>query len=80
MRNTLILMACATVVCSFASLYQEMGVFQTSSAGHVGCSPDQVEISDVSSVIGFMYTWKATCKGRTYQCSGQGTDVNCQRL
>jgi hypothetical protein len=40
------------------------------SAGHTGCTPDQLEISNVQS-RGFL--WTATCKGVNYLCSGIAT-------
>jgi hypothetical protein len=40
------------------------------SAGHTGCSPDRLTISNVQS-RGFL--WNATCNGKTYLCSGLAT-------
>jgi hypothetical protein len=40
------------------------------SAGHTGCTPDQLTISNVQGP-GSM--WNATCNGKTYLCSGVAT-------
>jgi len=40
------------------------------SAGHTGCTPDQLTISNVQGP-GSM--WNATCNGRIYLCSGVAT-------
>jgi hypothetical protein len=40
------------------------------SAGHTGCTPDQLTISNIQGP-GSM--WNATCNGKTYLCSGVAT-------
>jgi hypothetical protein len=40
------------------------------SAGHTGCTPDQLTISNVQGP-GAM--WNATCNGKVYLCSGVST-------
>ena len=40
------------------------------SAGHTGCTPDQLTISNVQ---GPGSLWNATCNGKTYLCSGVAT-------
>jgi hypothetical protein len=40
------------------------------SAGHTGCAPEQLTISNVQG-LGAM--WNATCNGKTYLCSGVST-------
>jgi hypothetical protein len=49
------------------------------SAGHTGCTPDQLTISNVNGP-GSM--WNATCNGKTYLCTGvatgkSSTDYSC---
>jgi hypothetical protein len=46
------------------------------SAGHTGCTPDQLTISNVQR---FGALWNATCNGKTYLCSRAGTssDYSC---
>ena len=39
------------------------------SSGAVGCPADQITISDEDRGYNDM-SWKATCRGRTYYCSG----------
>lgn len=49
------------------------------SAGHIGCAPSEVEISDEE--IGFSSTsWTATCGERVYTCSGAQNQVACTPL
>lgn len=49
---------------------------QEYSAGHVGCQPEQITISDfVTRHIGS--TWYATCDGKRFLCSQVGEDVAC---
>lgn len=40
------------------------------SAGHTGCTPDKITISNVQ---GHGALWNATCNGKTYLCSGVAT-------
>lgn len=41
---------------------------KTASAGHTGCTPDQLTISNVRGAAGGLL-WDATCNGKTYLCS-----------
>lgn len=55
------------------------GSLASVSAGHVGCAPSQIEISDEE--IGFNSTsWTATCGERVYTCSGAQNQVACTLL
>jgi hypothetical protein len=45
---------------------------KTASAGHTGCAPEQISISNVRSASGGGL-WNATCNGKTYLCSDVGT-------
>jgi hypothetical protein len=46
-----------------------MDKLKTASAGHTGCTPDQLTISNhQSSLTG--ETWNATCNDKVYLCSG----------
>lgn len=51
------------------------------SAGYVGCSPDQITITDQRRGFGTR-NWVAVCRGRHYQCSqlaaGQGNSESIQ--
>jgi uncharacterized oligopeptide transporter (OPT) family protein len=38
------------------------------SAGHTGCTPDQLTISNVQGSM-----WNASCNGKIYLCSGVAT-------
>jgi len=43
------------------------------TSGLIGCSPDEVEISDLNR--GFIVgSWTAKCKGRTFYCTGTVVD------
>jgi hypothetical protein len=41
---------------------------KTASAGHTGCVPEQLKISNIRSAGGGLL-WNATCNGKTYLCS-----------
>ena len=41
---------------------------KTVSAGHTGCTPEQLTISNYRSSSGG-FLWNASCKGKTYLCS-----------
>jgi hypothetical protein len=47
---------------------------KTISAGHTGCSPEQLTISNLQHLgtFGNDETWNATCDGKVYLCSGVG--------
>jgi hypothetical protein len=60
-------------------------VFKLYSSGRIGCSPDEIEISepkrrgDAGGGL-LAETWLATCRGRTYRCTsvaGSPPDVAC---
>lgn len=51
------------------------------SAGHVGCSPNEISIADERSGWSTV-TWTATCRGRRFQCTSAAngprtTQINC---
>lgn len=41
---------------------------KAASAGHIGCAPEQMTVSN-RRVNGNVLLWDATCKGKTYLCS-----------
>jgi hypothetical protein len=41
---------------------------KAASAGHIGCVPEQMTISNRRENGGVLF-WDATCKGKTYLCS-----------
>jgi hypothetical protein len=41
---------------------------KTASAGHTGCAPEQLTISNLRSAAGGLL-WNAACNGKTYLCS-----------
>jgi hypothetical protein len=44
---------------------------QTISAGHTGCTPEQITISNRhADTFGGGVTWNATCNDKVYLCSG----------
>ena len=47
------------------------GQLKLISAGHTGCTPEQLTISNVQGLGATM--WNATCNGKTYLCSGVST-------
>lgn len=47
------------------------------SSGRIGCSPQQIAISE-DSVTFNTASWKATCQGRTFYCVRRAyEDTNC---
>jgi hypothetical protein len=60
-----------------------MDQLKTASAGHTGCTPDQITISNLTSHDTFLSpgeTWNATCNGKLYLCSAVGgtpADSSC---
>lgn len=53
------------------------GSLQNASAGHVGCRPSEVVITNDNRAL--PRTWTATCHGRQYSCSIVG-DVACSPM
>jgi hypothetical protein len=49
------------------------GYLRSVSAGHVGCLPDEIVISDEETDLLAGTTWIATCKGRRFVCSSYRT-------
>ena len=43
---------------------------KTVSAGYTGCMPDDNQISNLNAKYDGSGTWNATCKGKSYLCSG----------
>jgi hypothetical protein len=43
-------------------------LLKTVSAGHTGCAPEQLAISNIRQSTGGLL-WNATCNGKTYLCS-----------
>ena len=43
------------------------------SAGHTGCLPDAIEISNVTANPDGSGLWNASCKGKIYLCSAVAT-------
>ena len=41
---------------------------KTASAGHTGCTPEQLTLSNIRTAEGGLL-WNATCNGKTYLCS-----------
>jgi hypothetical protein len=54
---------------------------QEMSAGHVGCRPAEIEISDEQQTSSRAQTWNARCNQKAYLCSradtGHGFDIAC---
>lgn len=54
---------------------------QIGAAAEIGCSPEEITISDVKvAYLGTMQSFKATCKGRKYQCRDQAdSGIRCSK-
>jgi hypothetical protein len=52
---------------------------KTISAGHTGCTPDQITITKTQQGFhwGDSEMWNATCNGKVYLCSGSGQSYSC---
>ena len=50
------------------------------SAGHIGCVPADVEVSDYETSGMNAASWTATCGHRVFSCSGAGNTVSCTPL
>jgi hypothetical protein len=80
MRNVYRVAAIAVAVASVSGCTVEqmakdpnlIGRLQLISAGHTGCMPKDHQISLLQADLTGGSLWKATCKGRTYMCSGAG--------
>ena len=48
---------------------------QLLSAGHTGCMPQDNQVSLISVRRGGDGLWTATCKGKTYLCSGAAVNA-----
>lgn len=65
----------STVTAIFAAILSTSGCvsfsdqLKTVSAGHTGCAPEQLTISDIRTAGGG-YLWNASCNGKNYLCSG----------
>ena len=66
------------LVLSAAAFTMGCGDLQNVTAGHVGCAPSDITISDEST--GWQSaSWVATCNGKRYFCSGAGQgNVSCK--
>jgi hypothetical protein len=65
-----VIAALTTSGCASVSLQQI-------SSGHVGCQPEETQISDERGDPAGWRGWKATCHGTVYICSAAGHDVAC---
>ena len=79
MRNMLIMSALITLsitmagCASLANRPMITGKLKMVSAGHTGCPPDAIEISNVKAEPDGSGTWNAACNGKSYLCSGVST-------
>ncbi len=49
---------------------------RSASSGEIGCPPEEVQVHDMKRGWASA-TWTATCRGRTFYCSGGGKDISC---
>jgi hypothetical protein len=75
LSTLVVLAACATLLRSPPMVSQLQGI----SAGHTGCPPEDIRISNVKlhPPLGDTMTWNATCNARTYLCSSVGRSDSC---
>ena len=61
----------AGLVLAATTACENIAQLKTVSAGHTGCTPDQLTISNhQTTALGRNETWNATCNGKVYLCSG----------
>jgi len=71
--------ACYLAVMLSASGCVSIDALKTASAGHTGCTPEQMSISNVRGATGGAL-WNATCNGKTYLCSEVGTGKSSSEI
>jgi hypothetical protein len=62
--TVIILTTLCTAACVFTPVTDQL---KTASAGHTGCTPEQLTIANVRTSGGGLL-WNATCNGKTYLC------------
>lgn len=83
MKNTLRAFALTVfaLIAATACVTARMNALKTVSAGHTGCTPEQIIISNHTGHFDYNETWNATCNGKVYLCSGLGNgrseDYSC---
>jgi len=75
MYRALVLIAVATALSGCISANSPMIIdkLKTVSAGHTGCAPQSIDITNVKAARDGSGTWNATCAGKTYLCSAVAT-------
>jgi len=68
--NTFLVVALIAAALTSAAGCVSTDRLKTISAGHTGCLPDQIDITNVTETSDGGATWNATCKGQIYLCSG----------
>jgi len=72
-----LLVTVAASTCGCVSMSADSPMVQeklkTVSAGYTGCAPEDNVLSNVAPKPDGSGTWNATCKGKTYLCSGVAT-------
>ena len=67
--RSLILLGLAATAAACQSFVQNQ--LKIISAGHTGCAPEQLSISNFhANTFGGGEVWNATCNGKVYLCSG----------
>lgn len=74
MKNSLIIFFCVAFLFGCGS---SIASYQRTTAGKIGCIPDDIEISNLKDDA-----WVATCKGKRYICSiaqtsNRSSEFNC---
>jgi hypothetical protein len=70
----LLIAACTALGgCISANSPRIINRLKTVSAGHTGCVPESIDITNVKAAHDGSGTWNATCGGKTYLCSAVAT-------
>jgi len=48
------------------------------SAGQIGCPPEEITIENVNTMFGAVSGYTAKCKGKTFYCSSMTSGIFCK--
>src|SRR5579863_659828 len=83
-NDAMIIRKLPTIIFCLAAMLGASGcvpidALKTASAGHTGCAPEQISISNVRGATGGTL-WNASCNGKTYLCSDVGTGKSSSEI
>ena len=75
-RSTLLFAAACSLCVSVTACMAQLA---PATAGHVGCAPEEIVVSNPVIAAG-VRAWQASCRGRSYECSWAGNSIACTEL